>query len=110
MSSDQLSLALSALAHPARRAMLASLAGGERTVTELAEPFEMTGPAVTKDLKVLERAGLIERRRDAQRRPCHLRAQPLKAVFELIRPYQQFWDESFDRLEEMLVQDGNADG
>ncbi|CAM2065040.1 Winged helix-turn-helix transcriptional regulator [Sulfidibacter corallicola] len=108
MSTDPLSLTLSALAHPARRSMLATLTTGELTVSELAAPFDMTGPAVTKHLKVLERAGLIERLRDAQRRPCRLRAKPLKDVFLLIRPYQKFWDESFDRLEEYLAE--QADG
>lgn len=103
MSTDQLSLTLSALAHPARRSILARLTSGELTVTELTEPFDMTGPAVTKHLKVLERAGLIERLRDAQRRPCRLRPGPLKDVYALIQPYQKYWDESFDRLDEFLA-------
>lgn len=103
MSTDQLSLTLSALAHPARRSILARLTSGELTVAELAEPFDMTGPAITKHLKVLERAGLIERLRDAQRRPCRLQPGPLKDVHALIQPYQKFWDESFDRLDEFLA-------
>ncbi len=109
MSTDQLSLTLSALAHPARRSILASLTSGERTVSELAEPFDMTGPAVTKHLGVLERAGLIERSRDAQRRPCRLRADPLREVHDLIETYRQFWDESFDRLDEFLSADEKSD-
>ena len=107
MSTDKLSLTLSALAHPARRSILARLTSGELTVTELTEPFDMTGPAITKHLKVLERAGLIERLRDAQRRPCRLRPGPLKDVYALIQPYQRFWDESFDRLDEFLAEQGD---
>ena len=103
MSTDPLSLTLSALAHPARRAILAQLTTGERSVTELCSPFDMTGPAVTKHLKVLERAGLVERHREAQKRPCKLRAEPLRDVFALIEPYREFWDGSFDRLEALLT-------
>jgi len=103
MSTDKLSLTLSALAHSARRSILARLTSGELTVSQLAEPFDMTGPAITKHLKVLERAGLIERLRDAQRRPCRLRPGPLKDVYALIQPYQKYWDESFDRLDEFLA-------
>lgn len=110
MSTDQLSLALSALAHPARRAILSKLVSGERTVSELAEPFDMTGPAITKHLKVLERAGLIERSRDAQRRPCRLRAEPLKDIHNLLRPYQHFWDESFERLDALLDEEDRQGG
>ena len=107
MSTDNLSLTLSALAHPARRSILARLTAGDLTVSELTEPFDMTGPAVTKHLNVLERAGLIERLRDAQRRPCRLKPGPLKEVFELIEPYSRFWDESFDRLDELLADQGD---
>ncbi len=106
MSTDQLSLALSALAHPVRRNILANLMSGERTVTELADPFDMTGPAITKHLKVLERAGLIERSRDAQRRPCKLRADPFRDIQALLRVYQPFWDESFERLDILLAEEG----
>ncbi|WP_299668439.1 helix-turn-helix transcriptional regulator [uncultured Ruegeria sp.] len=109
MSTDQLSLALSALAHPARRSILANLMSGDRTVTELAEPFDMTGPAVTKHLKALERAGLIERSRDAQRRPCRLRVQPLQEIHELLQPYKRFWDESFQRLDALLADEATRD-
>lgn len=87
--------------------MLASLTAGERTVAELAEPLEMTGPAITKHLKVLERAGLIERLRDAQRRPCRLRPAPLKDVHALMEFYRQFWDESFDRLDAFIADQGS---
>ncbi|MDX8355811.1 metalloregulator ArsR/SmtB family transcription factor [Cognatiyoonia sp. IB215182] len=107
MSTDHLSLALSALAHPVRRDILANLMSGERTVTELADPFDMTGPAITKHLKVLERAGLIERSRDAQRRPCKLRADPFREIQALLRVYQPFWDESFDKLDILLAKEGN---
>ena len=103
MSTDPLSLTLSALAHPARRSILASLTSGDLTVAELAEPFDMTGPAITKHLKVLERAGLIERLRDAQRRPCRLQPRPLKDVYALVETYRRFWDDSFDRLDEFLA-------
>lgn len=95
---QHLDTTLSALAHPARRAILAQLASGERTVTELAEPFKMTMPAVTKHIKVLEKAGLIERGREAQKRPCRLRAAPLKEVADWVEDYRQSWEESLDRL------------
>ncbi|WP_282607024.1 helix-turn-helix transcriptional regulator [Pelagibius sp. Alg239-R121] len=95
---NQLDVTLSALADPTRRAILAQLASGERTVTELAEPFEMTMPAVTKHIKVLEKAGLVERSREAQKRPCRLRAAPLKAVSDWVEDYRQSWEESLDRL------------
>jgi DNA-binding transcriptional ArsR family regulator len=98
MASDPLSTTLSALADPTRRAILAQLTSGERTVTDLAEPFEMTLPAVTKHLKVLEQAGLIERSRDAQKRPCRLQAAPLKEVSVWVEDYRQSWEESLDRL------------
>lgn len=98
MPSTQLDTTLSALADPTRRAILARLTSGERNVTELAEPFEMTMPAVTKHIKVLEKAGLIERSRDAQKRPCRLRAAPLKEVSDWVEDYRQSWEESLDRL------------
>jgi len=104
MSRDRLSATLSALADPTRRAILARLAAGETSVTELAAPFEMTLPAVSKHLKVLESAGLIARGRDAQWRPCRLEAAPLKEVAEWTEHYRQFWEESFDRLESYLEQ------
>ncbi|REL32876.1 ArsR family transcriptional regulator [Rhodohalobacter sp. SW132] len=102
MSADQLSTTFQALADPTRRAILASLTSGEKTVSELAEPFEMTMPAVTKHLKVLERANLIERSREAQYRPCRLHPQPLKDVDEWISEYRKFWEASFDRLDDYL--------
>ncbi len=98
MPASQLDNTLAALADPTRRAILAQLASGERTVTELAEPFEMTMPAVTKHLKVLERAGLIERGREAQTRPCRLRAAPLKEVADWVEDYRRDWEQSLDRL------------
>ena len=99
---DSLSLTLAALADPTRRAILARLALGETSVTELAEPFEMSLPAVSKHLKVLERAGLIARGRDAQWRPCRLQAAPLRDVATWIEHYRRFWEESFDRLDHYL--------
>lgn len=102
MSPDQLTSTFAALADPTRRAILARLAEGETTATELAEPFDMSLPAVTKHLKVLERAGLITRSRDAQRRPCRLEAAPLKEATEWIAQYRQFWEERLDRLEGYL--------
>ena len=99
---DPLSTTLSALADPTRRAILARLASGEATVTELAEPFAISLPAVSKHLKVLERAGLIARGREAQWRPCRLEAAPLKDAAEWIEPYRRFWEESFDRLDDYL--------
>ena len=104
MSPDRLSITFSALADPTRRAILARLAAGEASVTELAEPFAMSLPGISKHLKVLERAGLISRGRDAQRRPCRLEAQPLKRAADWIGGYQRFWDESFDRLDDYLKQ------
>jgi DNA-binding transcriptional ArsR family regulator len=91
-----------ALAHPARRAILARLAQGEATVTELAAPFTMSQPAVTKHLRVLERAGLISRGRDAQRRPCRLRPEAIRDVADWAEGYREFWDESYDRLDVYL--------
>jgi DNA-binding transcriptional ArsR family regulator len=102
MTSDQLSATFAALADPTRRAMLARLADGEATVTELAEPFQMSLPGVSKHLKVLERAGLITRRRSAQRRPCRLEAAPLAEVDEWVEHYRQFFEGSFERLAEHL--------
>ncbi len=99
---DSLSATLFALSDPTRRAILARLALGETSVTDLAAPFEMTQPAVTKHLKVLESAGLITRSRQAQRRPCKLAAAPLQDVSEWLEQYRKFWEESFDRLETYL--------
>ena len=99
---DPISSTFAALADPTRRAILARLALGETSVTQLAEPFEMSLPAVSKHLKVLERAGLIARGREAQWRPCRLQAAPLKDAAEWIEHYRQFWEESFDRLEDYL--------
>jgi DNA-binding transcriptional ArsR family regulator len=99
---DTLSLTLSALADPTRRAILARLAEGEASVTELAEPFEMSLPAVSKHLKVLEKAGLISRGREAQWRPCKLEAGPMKDVAGWLEHYRRFFEESFDRLDEYL--------
>ena len=99
---DQLSLTFAALADPTRRAILARLAAGEASVTELAEPFDMSLPAISKHLKVLERAGLIERGRDAQYRPCRLAVAPLKDVDAWVGRYRRFWEESLDRLDEYL--------
>ncbi len=91
-----------ALADPTRRAILARLARGEASVKELAEPFAMTQPAISKHLKVLERAGLVERGRDAQRRPCRLVAEPMRVATEWLGGYRRFWEESYDRLDELL--------
>lgn len=112
MSSDRLSHTLAALADPTRRAILARLALGETSVTELAKPFEMSLPAVSKHLKVLERAGLIVRGREAQWRPCRLDAAPLREVADWLDQYRQFWDESFDRLDAYLreIQEEPAQG
>jgi len=102
MTPDQLSHTFAALADPTRRAILARLSAGEANVTELAEPFDMSLPAVSKHLKVLERAGLIARSREAQWRPCHLEPAPLKEAADWIAHYKKFWEESFDRLDEYL--------
>lgn len=93
-----------ALADPTRRAILARLASGEASVMELAEPFAMSQPAISKHLKVLERAGLISRGRDAQRRPCRLEAQPLAAANEWLETYRRFWEGSFQRLDDLLLE------
>jgi DNA-binding transcriptional ArsR family regulator len=101
---DHLRALLSALATPTRRAILASLSAGEKTVSELAVPFDITMPAVTKHLKVLERAGLIERARVAQTRPCRLRAAPLKEVAGWVEGYREAWEQRLDRLGDFLVE------
>jgi DNA-binding transcriptional ArsR family regulator len=99
---DHLSATFSALADPTRRAILARLAKGEASVTELAEPFDMTLPAISKHLKVLERAGLVARGREAQWRPARLEAKRLREVSDWVERYRRFWEESFDRLDEYL--------
>jgi DNA-binding transcriptional ArsR family regulator len=102
VNQDRLTTTFAALADPTRRAILARLSSGEISVTQLAEPFAMSLPAVSKHLKVLERAGLIARGRDAQWRPCRLEARPLKDVADWVSHYRQFWVESFDRLDDYL--------
>ena len=102
MSKDALSLTFSALADPTRRQILARLANGELSVTQLSEPFKMTMPGVSKHLKVLERAGLIVRSREAQWRPAKLQAEPLKEVADWVEQYRQNWEESFDKLDAYL--------
>jgi DNA-binding transcriptional ArsR family regulator len=99
---DQLSATFAALADPTRRAILARLASGERSVTELAEPFDMSLPAVSKHLRVLERAGLVARRREAQLRPCRIEAAPLKHVAEWTERYRHIWEQRLDRLDSYL--------
>jgi DNA-binding transcriptional ArsR family regulator len=102
MTPDRLDATFSALADPTRRAILARLAQGEASVMELAQPFAMSQPAISKHLKVLERAGLISRGRDAQRRPCRLRAAPLRDIHAWIDRYREFWEASFDALDDVL--------
>ncbi len=103
MAPDTLDSTFAALADPTRRAILARLAtSGEASVTELAEPFEMSLPAVSKHLKVLERAGLVARGREAQSRPCRLEAGPLREVADWVEQYRRFWAQSFDRLDDYL--------
>lgn len=102
MTPDRLSATFAALADPTRRAILARLASGERSVSELAEPFEMSLPAVSRHLKVLESAGLIVRGREAQWRPCKLEAAPLKEIANWVERYRKFWEQSFDRLDAYL--------
>ncbi len=102
MAPDRLSTTFAALADPTRRAILARLITGETSVTELARPFEMSLPAVSKHLKVLQRAGLIERSRSAQWRPCRLDARPLKEVDDWVERYRSFWEQRFDRLDDYL--------
>jgi DNA-binding transcriptional ArsR family regulator len=104
MPADPLSTTFHALADPTRRAILASLTTGEKTVSDLAEPFDMTMPAITKHLKVLEKANLIERSREAQYRPCHLNTGPLKDIDAWMEQYRRFWEASFDRLDDYLNQ------
>ncbi len=100
--SDRLTTTFAALADPTRRAILRRLARGQLSVTELAEPFAMSLPAVSKHLRVLERSGLIARSRAAQRRPCRLRARPLKEAVDWLEGYRQFWEQSLDRLDAYL--------
>ena len=102
LTPDHLDRTFAALADPTRRAILARLASGEASVTELAEPFAMSQPAISKHLKILERAGLISRGRDAQRRPCRLEAQPLAEANQWLERYRRFWEESFQRLDTLL--------
>jgi DNA-binding transcriptional ArsR family regulator len=103
-TSDRLDLTFAALADPTRRAILARLASGDASVNELAEPFDMSQPAISKHLKVLERAGLISRGRDAQRRPRRLEAKPLAEATEWLEHYRRFWEESFQRLDAVLAE------
>lgn len=103
-ANDRLSETFGALADPTRRAILARLALGEASVTELASPFAMSMPAISKHLKVLERAGLIARGREAQWRPCRLQAGPLQDIAGWVEHYRRFWEDSFDRLDEYLLQ------
>ena len=102
MPADRLSLTFSALADPTRRAILARLSSGPASVNELAAPFDMSLPAVSKHLKVLEKAQLIARGKEAQWRPCEIKAAPLKEATDWMEQYRQFWEERFDRLEEYL--------
>jgi DNA-binding transcriptional ArsR family regulator len=102
LSEDELDAAFAALADGTRRAIVARLAVGEASVLELAQPFAMSQPAISKHLKVLERAGLITRSRDAQRRPCRLEPQRLQQVSEWLGGYRKFWEESYDRLDDYL--------
>ena len=102
MATDHLSATFAALADPTRRAILARLSLGETSVSELAEPFEISLPAVSKHLKVLERAGLVARGRDAQWRPCRIDAGPLREVADWLEHYRRFWEQSLDRLDEYL--------
>jgi DNA-binding transcriptional ArsR family regulator len=102
LNSQQLDATFAALADPTRRAILARLAAGDASVNELAEPFDMSQPAISKHLRVLERAGLISRSREAQRRPCRLEAKPLAAADEWLEPYREFWEASFTRLDSLL--------
>lgn len=106
---DQISLTLSAIADPTRRAILTRLTDGEASVKELAEPFEMSIPAICKHLKVLEGAGLISRGRKAQLRPCRLEAQPLREAFSWIEEFSKFWDTSLNRLDGLLERLQSAD-
>jgi len=107
---DPLSTTFAALADPTRRAILARLAQGEATVTELAAPFDLSLPAVSKHLKVLQRAGLIEQGRQAQWRPCRLKAEPLRDVAAWIGEYKRHWEDSFERLDDYLREVAGNDG
>jgi len=102
MTTDALSLVFGALADPTRRAILASLSSGERSVKEIAKPFKISLPAITKHLKVLEKSGLITRSREAQWRPCQLQAEPMKDAVDWLQHYRRHWEESFDRLDDYL--------
>lgn len=104
MSADNVSAIFAALADPTRRAILERLSKGDSNVTELAEPFSMSMPAITKHLKVLENAGLISRGRDAQRRPCHLEAAPLAEISQWVEQYRQLWETRLDQLEDYLAE------
>ena len=104
MSPDRLSLVFSALADPTRRAILSRLSSGVRSVTELAAPHAMSLPAISKHLRVLERSGLIERGREAQWRPCRIKAAPMKEAVDWIGQYRRHWEESFDRLDAVLLE------
>ncbi|MEV0584886.1 metalloregulator ArsR/SmtB family transcription factor [Nonomuraea sp. NPDC050310] len=110
VATDTLDATFAALADPTRRAILARLAAGEATVTELAAPFAMSQPAVSKHLRVLERAGLVSRGRDAQRRPCRLVAEPLKTATDWLAGYRDYWETSYQRLDALLedLQDGGT--
>ena len=112
MPEDQLSATFQALADPTRRAILAGLAGGAMTVTDIGAPFDISMPAISRHLKVLERAGLIERGRDAQWRPCTLNAAPLKDANDWLESYRKYWSQSLDRLDDYLkeIQKRNPDG
>jgi DNA-binding transcriptional ArsR family regulator len=110
MTADRLSQTFAALADPTRRAIIARLAQGDATVTELAAPFAMSQPAVSKHLKVLERAGLVSRGRDAQRRPCRLEAGTLKAATDWLENYRQYWEESYRRLDALLAETQSRQG
>jgi len=101
-ATDRLNATFLALADPTRRAILARLTLGEASVNELAEPFDMSQPAISKHLKMLERAGLVSRGRDAQRRPCRIEARPLEAAYLWIERYRQMWDMNFERLDTLL--------
>jgi DNA-binding transcriptional ArsR family regulator len=103
MQTDTLSTTFAALADPTRRAILARLSKGETSVSELAKPFELSLPTISKHLKVLQSAGLVEQSRHAQWRPCRLEATPLKEVAEWVEPYRRHWEESFNRLDDLLV-------
>ncbi|MFI6585708.1 ArsR/SmtB family transcription factor [Embleya sp. NPDC050493] len=110
VASDTLDATFAALADPTRRAILARLATGDATVTELAAPFAMSQPAVSKHLRVLERAGLVSRGRDAQRRPCRLVAEPLRTATDWLADYRDYWETSYQRLDALLddLQDGET--